>query len=205
MLFFYISLEISFCNWLAPYGKEVISAASPQMSTDVVDASAQRMLSLFAIAMMAGRLTASQIAAIGPHGQYFIAAAAVVLIVVILIMMTSKEVALAGGFAVFAGLACAPCFPTTVGLTFDRTDPAVAGSVFGIIFAVGLAGAVIVPKAIGNMAKGASVKKGLKLLLAPCVLLIVMVLVLGGIKKFAKAPEVEVPKVPTPTALPVTE
>lgn len=205
LLFFYLSLEISFCNWLAPYGKEVLGAANPEAEAGAIDASAQRVLSVFAIAMMAGRFTASQIPAIGSHGQYFIVGAAVVLAVVVAIMMVSKSAGLVWVLAAVAGLACAPCFPTTVGLTFDRTDPGVAGSVFGIIFAVGLAGAVIVPKAIGNMAKGATIRKGLGLLIPPAVLVIVLVLLLGGIDKFVKVPAVEAPKVPTPPALPVME
>jgi len=81
--------------------------------------------------------------------------------------------------AILAGLFFAPCFPTTVGVTFAKFEPAVYGSVFGIIFAVGLLGAVIMPKAIGNLAKGSSVQKSLKLLVPACILLIILALVLG--------------------------
>jgi fucose permease len=42
-LFCYISLEASFCNWLAPYSKEIISKDFPQMDGSVVDATAQQM------------------------------------------------------------------------------------------------------------------------------------------------------------------
>ncbi len=81
-----------------------------------------------------------------------------------------------------AGLAFAPCFPTTVGVTFAKFSPEVYGSIFGIIFAVGLLGAVIIPKAIGNMASGSSVQKSLKLLLPACVLLVALAIVLGMLK-----------------------
>ena len=56
MMFCYTSLETSFCNWLPVFGKEVISRAKADSGTAAVDASAQRLLSLFAVAMMAGRL-----------------------------------------------------------------------------------------------------------------------------------------------------
>ncbi|UCE98845.1 MAG: MFS transporter [Planctomycetota bacterium] len=179
VLFCYISLESSFCNWLPSFGKEVISAASPDANADVVDASAQCLLSLFAVAMMAGRLIASQIPAITEYGSFFIAGAALISALIILTMTVTKSVQQAKILAILAGLAFAPCFPTTVGVTFAKFSPEIYGSVFGIIFAIGLLGAVIVPKAIGNLAKGSSVQKSLKLLLPACVALIILALVLG--------------------------
>jgi fucose permease len=179
VLFCYISLESSFCNWLPAFGKEVIGGASPDAKADAVDASAQRLLSLFAVAMMAGRLIASQVPAITEYGSWFIAGAALFAALIILAMTVSKSVIQAQVLAILAGLFFAPCFPTTVGVTFAKFEPAVYGSVFGIIFAVGLAGAVIVPKAIGNLAKGSSVQKSLKLLVPACILLIILALVLG--------------------------
>ena len=182
VLFCYIALEASFCNWLAPFGKEVLAASNPEMETDAADASAQRLLSLFAIAMMVGRLIASQISVITQYGSYFIAGAALVTAVVISMMVTTKSAQSAKVFAVLAGLAFAPCFPTTVGVTFAKFDPSIYGSVFGIIFAVGLAGAVIIPKAIGNMAKGSTVQKSMKLLVPASVLLAIMALIMSIVK-----------------------
>ncbi len=178
VLFFYIAMEASFCNWIAPYGKEIISKDFPEMAGDVVDAAAQRMLSVFAVAMMVGRLVASQIQFITVHGDLIIAGAALVAGLVILAMTKSGAI-WTSALVACAGLAFAPCFPTTVGVTFAKFEPAVYGSVFGIIFAVGLLGAVIVPKAIGNYAKGSSVQKSLKLLVPVCVALIVLALILG--------------------------
>ncbi len=189
-LFCYISLEMSFSNWLPSFGKEVISSAKPDMDAGVVDASAQRMLSAFAVAMMVGRLIASQIPAITEYGSWFIAGAALLATLVILAMMFNKSVSLAWLLAVLAGLFFAPCFPTTVGITFAKFRPEIYGSIFGIIFAVGLLGGVIVPKAIGNLAKGSSVQKSLKLLVPACIALIILALILGkvGTKKKPEAP-----------------
>ena len=96
-------------------------------------------------------------------------------------MTVTKTATLAKVLAVLAGLAFAPCFPTTVGITFAKFSPEVYGSVFGIIFAVGLLGAVIVPKAIGNLAKGSSIQKSLRLLVPACIVLLVLAIVLGYI------------------------
>ena len=178
VLFFYIALEASFCNWIAPYGKEIISKDFPGMAGDVVDAAAQRMLSVFAVAMMVGRLVASQIQFITEYGEIIIAVLALVAGLIILAMTKSGAI-WTSALVACAGLAFAPCFPTTVGVTFAKFEPAVYGSVFGIIFAIGLLGAVIVPKAIGNYAKGSSVKRSLKLLIPACIAMIVVALILG--------------------------
>jgi len=181
-LFCYIALESSFCNWLTPYGKEMISAASPDADTGAVDASAQRMLSVFAVAMMVGRLITSLTPALKTHGMWFIAGATLVAGVIILIMTVSKKVGIVWVLAALSGLAFAPIFPTILGVTYSKFTSDVYGSVFGIAFAVGLLGAVIAPKAIGNWAKGSSVQKSLKLLLPFCIILIVLAFILGYVK-----------------------
>ena len=179
-LFCYLSLETSLCNWIPPYGKEVITAAKPGAEAGAADASAQRMLSAFAIAMMAGRLIASQVPGITTYGGWVVAGAALIAGLIILAMTVNKSVSQAWLLAALAGLLCAPCFPTIVGVTFSK-HPENFGSVFGIIFAVGLLGSMIVPKAIGNLAKGSSVQKGLRLLVPACIILVVLALVLGAV------------------------
>jgi len=181
VLFCYISLESSFCNWLPAFGKEVLASSNPDAESNVLDASAQRLLSLFAVAMMVGRLLASQIPAITTYGGWFVAGAALIGAIVIFIMTVTKTATQAKVLAVLAGLAFAPCFPTTVGVTFAKFTPDIYGSVFGIIFAVGLLGAVIVPKAIGNLAKGSTIQKSLRLLVPFCIILLILAIVLGNI------------------------
>ena len=176
VLFCYIALEASFTNWLAPFGKEIISRAKSGLTTDQVDASAARLLSAFAIAMMIGRLLTS-LSGITVAGGWLIAGAAVVSAGIIVIMGRVSSPAAAYALAAASGLVFAPAFPTTVGVTFEKFGGA-SGSLFGIIFAVGLAGAVIVPKAIGNLATGTSVQKALKLLLPACVVLTILAIVL---------------------------
>lgn len=185
VLFCYIALESSFCNWLAPFGKEVLQKQHPEMAGDKVDASAARLLSAFAIAMMAGRLITS-FSGITQFGGWLIAGAAIVAAIIIIIMTRVKSSSAAYMLALAAGLVFAPAFPTTVGVTFTKFGGG-SGSLFGIIFAVGLAGAVIVPKAIGNMAKGASVQKALKLLLPACAILAVLAVSLHYVKGPADA------------------
>lgn len=157
----------------------MISTATPDAEPDAVDASAQRLLALFAVSMMVGRLIASQIPAITEYGSWFIAGAALIAGLAIFAMTITKSPAQARVLVVVGGLAFAPCFPTTVGVTFAKFSPEIYGSIFGIIFAVGLLGCVIIPKAIGNLAKGSSIQKSLRILVPACALLIVLALVLG--------------------------
>ena len=190
VLFCYIALEASFCNWLPSFGKEVVKKEDASVEDSIADASGQRLLSFFAIAMMVGRLATSLIPArigfdLTANGGFVIAGAAVVAAAVIFFMMNCSKGSQAKVLAALAGLAFAPCFPTTVGVTFSKFTPEVYGSLFGIIFAVGLAGAVIIPKAMGNMAKGASIQKSLKLLLPACIVLIILAIALGKIKGVA--------------------
>jgi fucose permease len=178
-LFCYISLESSFCNWLPPYSKEIISRDLPSLHGSIVDATSGQMLSAFAVAMMAGRLITSQIGSITEYGTWFVAGAAVIAGLIILAMGRSSAI-WTSALALCAGFFFAPCFPTIVGVTYSK-HPENFGSVFGIIFAVGLLGAVIVPKAIGNLAKGSSIQKSLKLLIPACVAMIVLALILNKI------------------------
>lgn len=190
VLFCYIALESSFCNWLPSFGKEVVRKENAEIDAGVADASGQRLLSFFAIAMMVGRLVTGLLPArinfdLTANGGWVIAGAAVVAGVVIFLMMTCSKGGMANFLAILAGLAFAPCFPTTVGVTFSKFSTEVYGSVFGIIFAVGLAGAVIIPKMMGNAAKGASIQKSLKLLLPACLILVILAIILGKIKGVA--------------------
>lgn len=180
ILFCYIALESSFCNWLAPFGKEVLANENPDMDTEKVDATAARLLSAFAIAMMAGRLITS-FSGITKFGGWLIAGAAVLAAVIIVIMTGTKSSKAAYALAAAAGLIFAPAFPTTVGVTFAKFGGG-SGSLFGIIFAVGLAGGVIVPKAIGNMAGNSTIQKSLKLLLPACGLLALLAVGLHYVK-----------------------
>jgi fucose permease len=177
-LFCYISLESSFCNWLPPYSKEVISKDLSNLDGAIVDAASQQMLSAFAVAMMAGRLISSQIGNITTYGGWYVAGAALISGLIILAMGKSGAI-WTSALAACAGFFFAPCFPTIVGVTFHKFSPEIYGSIFGIIFAVGLLGAVIIPKAIGNLAKGSSIQKSLKLLIPICLAMIVLALILG--------------------------
>jgi fucose permease len=136
------------------------------------------MLSYFAIAMMAGRLITSQVPEVTRYGPWIIAGVMILAALAVIGLTLARKASRVPLLAALAGLLLAPCFPTTVGLVYAR-HPANFGSVFGVIFAAAMLGGVVVPKAIGNLAKGATVQKGLRLLVPICLLVAGCVLVLG--------------------------
>jgi len=175
-LFCYISIESSFSSWIVPYAKQVIWQAYPGREEADVDATSQRILSLFAVAMMAGRVLISRTAAIETHGAWIVALLAAVSAGVIH-AMTRCGARWTAWLVVGGGLAFSAIFPTVLAEIYRR-HPDGFSTVFGFIFAVGLLGAVIVPKAIGNLARGRSVQRSLRLLLPICGVMVVLALLL---------------------------
>jgi fucose permease len=174
-LFCYISLESSLSTWSKPYMTEMLGGANDPAAVR----NAGLVLSLFGVAMMAGRFatsTVKNLTAIGVRviaGASFLAAAAILVMVV----TTSAPVAIAA--VVLAGLVFAPIFPTIVGVTFAKFEPRLYGSIFGIMFSIGLLGATFVPKIVGNLSAGATVQWSLVIVLAMAVALVVISLFLG--------------------------
>jgi len=82
-----------------------------------------------------------------------------------------------------AGLAFAPIFPTIVGVTFAKFDPSLYGSIFGIIFSIGLLGGTFVPKYIGNLSVGSTVQQSLPIAAVMAGIILVISLFIGRIGK----------------------
>ena len=180
-LFCYSALDVSFSNWLPAFGKEVLATSTPQADPDAIDASAQRLISVYAVSIIVGRLIASQMPALTQYGSWFVAGASLLMAGLVVWMTWTRHARVAWLLVFVVGLASAPFFPTIVGITFSKFNPAVYGSVFGIIFAGALLGGATVPKAIGNLARGSSVQRSMILLAPLCLVLVVLALILKGL------------------------
>lgn len=181
VLFCCFSLDTTLKSWLPTFGKEVITQASPERETDAVDASALRLLVWFAAGMMLSRFLASNVPFITDYGVWFVSAAGLASGIVIFAMIRTGSPTQVIFLAAMAGFIFGLSFPTTLGVTFAKFPKEVRGSVFGILFAIGLLGSVIMPKAMGNAARGSTVQKSLRLLLPLCVLQIILAIVLGWV------------------------
>jgi fucose permease len=183
-LFCYISLEVSMGTWSKPYMTELFGGSEDAGAV----ARAGFVLSLFGVAMMVGRFLTSMVKNLTAIGVKLIAAMSAVAMASILLMVVTGSPALAVVAIVLTGLAFAPIFPTIVGVTFSNFPPAVYGSVFGIIFAIGLLGGTFVPQIVGSLSVGATVQQSLWIVFAMAAVLLVVSLFLK-----AKAPEKAVP------------
>ena len=173
-LFCYISLESSMNTWSKPYMTELLGGRDNPAAVQ----NAGFVLSLFGVAMMAGRFATSMVKNLTTIGIRLIGAAALVAVGAILVMIVTSSPAVATAAVVLTGLVFAPIFPTIVGVTFAKFEPRLYGSIFGIIFSVGLLGATFVPKIIGNLSAGATVQQSLLIVLAMAAALFVMSLFL---------------------------
>jgi fucose permease len=182
-LFCYMALEVSMGSWIRKLMEEFLGK-----SYDAADASfwAGMVLSLFGVAMAAGRFLSSAVKNLTAIGVRVIAGAALVSLASILLLIWTQSTALAIVAIVLMGLAFAPIFPTVVGVTFAKFDSRQYGSIFGIIFAVGLLGATFVPKWIGNLSAGGTVQGGLKVAAAMALLLVLVAPILGAVGKTSR-------------------
>jgi fucose permease len=178
-LFCYISLEISMSSWIRKLMEELFGASG------TADAPfwAGMVLSLFGAAMAAGRFLTSTVKNLTAIGVRVILGAAALSLVAILLMTWTESPGLAIVAVVLAGLAFAPIFPTIVGVTFAKFDASQYGSIFGIIFAIGLLGGTFVPKWIGNLSAAGTVQGGLKVAAVMALLLVVVAPLLGAAGK----------------------
>lgn len=180
-LFCYMSLEVTMGTWIRTLMEQLFGGGSNPRAAYL----AGLVLSLFGAAMMLGRFLSSTIKNLTAIGNRLILIAALISAGAIVLMIVADSPALAVAAIVLVGLAFAPIFPTIVGITFAKFDSSLYGSIFGIIFAIGLLGGTFVPKLIGNMSVGAGVQQGLPIAAGMAGLLFLISLFLG---KAGKSP-----------------
>jgi fucose permease len=162
VLFFYSAIEISTAGWIRTYLEREFQASAR---------SSRIILTSFWVAMMLGRLAASQIVkrVRGPS-LVLIASLGAVAGLVIMALAPSTLVATAG--ILLCGLSFAPVFPTTAG-TASTHFPKLFGTVFGLLMTLALLSGAVVPPAVGYVAQQAAVRTSLWLLAAIATLLLI--------------------------------
>ncbi len=177
----YIGLENSMSNWTSRLMNElytVSGALDPGKSAATI-------LSLFGLFIMIGRFIASAIKNLTAIGIKVLIVASVVSVAALITLYMANSPFIAIIAVILTGLAFAPIFPTIVGVTFSQYQPQYYGSIFGIIFAIGLFGGGFFQNLIGAMA-GKSVQSGFFILAITAALLLIVALVMGKMKKPAK-------------------
>ncbi len=176
-LFCYIALETTMGTWVKPFMTELFGGG------DAAGAATRAglVLSLFGVAMMLGRFLASTMKNLTVMGARVITVTSFISLLAIIVMIVTKSAALAVVAVLLTGLAFAPIFPTIVGVTFAKFEPRLYGSIFGIIFAVGLLGGTFIPKFIGNMSVGRTVQGSLPIAAVMAGILFLISLVIGKV------------------------
>jgi fucose permease len=62
-----------------------------------------------------------------------------------------------------AGAALGPLFPTLIGFLFEHVDPSAYGVAYGVLYALGATGNVVLPPLVGSYAKRATTRRALRL------------------------------------------
>jgi fucose permease len=178
-LFCYISLEVSMGSWIRRLMEEFFSQ---EMAATDASFRAGMVLSLFGAAIMVGRFASSAVKNLTAIGVRVIIVSSLVSLGAIILMIMTGSSGLAIVAVILVGLAFAPIFPTIVGITFAKFDSSLYGSIFGIIFAIGLLGGTFVPKYIGNLSATGTVQGSLTIAAVMAGLLFVVALVMGTMR-----------------------
>ncbi|HZS53726.1 MAG TPA: MFS transporter [Bryobacteraceae bacterium] len=167
ILFCYIGLEVSSASWTTTYLTDI----------GLSESRASLIFSLFWVAMIIGRLVASRTVTTSV-GKTTIEGVALAAGLGLLVLTLTKSKAVASLVVIVTGLFYAPIFPTTVGVTFSKFPPSLYGSVFAIMFAIGLLGPSTIPALIGYYSKTKSIRVGYRLMVMLAVLLAIFALFL---------------------------
>jgi len=171
----YIGLEFSMNTWTKPLMTEIYKGLGNPNAVR----NAGWVLGLFGLSMAVGRFLSSTIKNLSAIGTQLIAGGSLVSILSIMLLVKTHNPVFAIVAVVVTGLAFAPMFPTIIGVTFAKFDAGLYGSIFGIIFSIGLLGAMFLPKAIGTLSMGKTVQESLPIAAVIAAALLMVALIMG--------------------------
>jgi len=162
VLFFYSAIEITTAGFTRSFLEQAFSATQQASKT---------ILTAFWIALMVGRLGASQVVK-RVRGSRLVLGASVGAVVGLFLLAVAPNVALATLGVLVCGLSYAPVFPTTAG-TASTYFSKLFGTVFGTLMTLALFSGAVVPPAIGYLAKITTVRAGIGVMVGCAVLLLI--------------------------------
>jgi len=174
----YLGLEIGISTWTRTLMTDLGGGADNPAAVR----HAGWVLSLFGLAMALGRFGSSAIKNLTEIGSRVVAGCTMVAMLAIGVLIKAAQPVTAAAAIIVIGLALAPIFATIVGVTFDQFEPDLYGSIFGIIFSVGLIGPAFLPRLIGTLSVGRTVQQSLPVAVGVGALLILLALIMGRIR-----------------------
>ncbi|MDD2525249.1 MAG: MFS transporter [Bacteroidales bacterium] len=176
-LFCYMSLETSLGTWIKALMEELFGGSGNMNGAS----HSGLVLSLFGVSMMIGRFLTSMVKNLTAIGPKVIAIASLLALISIVMMIFANGPVMAILAVVLAGVAFAPIFPTITGVTFAKFDSSLYGSIFGILFSVGLLGGTFIPKFIGEQSVNSTVQESLMICAVMAGILVLISLIIGRV------------------------
>jgi fucose permease len=166
LLFFESGNEAAFIGWTSTWAGGM--AANVRQATLV--------LALFQAMMMLGRISASRVLRVISEEQLVLGSAVGALAATLIVALAPSAPVLAIGVAL-GGLACASIYPSVLAIAGNRYR-SFAGTLFGVLFAVGLSGGMVFPWTIGHLSQSLGLRAGMAMPLAGAVAICVFLLVI---------------------------
>ena len=203
-LFMYVGAEVSVGKWVVTFMERDASilasqgvtgaqfAAMSQMSPDVLNkffevdpigvaiaGYALRTLSLFAMALLVGRLVSSLLLGVlRVNSVLLMTAGSLLTTVSLLIAFNASSAGMVRLGLIAAGFGMGPIFPTSVGLA-SVMNPRIAGTAMSWVMGVGFAGLLVIPPAVGYISSAvrgseANVRTGLNAVIVASVVMLAL-------------------------------
>jgi fucose permease len=160
VILLYSSLEASTGGWLRTYLEQEFSVSARTSGT---------ILAVFFAMMMGGRLIGSEITK-RMRGSFLVLACSVGATIGLIFLAMGWNLLTTIAAAVVCGLCYAPIFPTAAGIA-STYFPKIFGTIFGVLMAAGFTGSMVLPAAIGFVARNAPVRTGIWLIAGSAFLL----------------------------------
>ncbi len=175
VLFFESGNEAAIGGWTSSY----LGAAGANART------ATWVLAGYWAALMTGRLLASRLLSRISKTQLVLASSIGAAAGCALVISTRSLAGMAAGVAL-AGISFAAIYPTTLAIAGDRYSH-LAGTVFGLLFSVGLTGGMLFPWAIGHLSQPFGMSRSLLLPVASSLVICVLVVVIRSRERTPKS------------------
>jgi fucose permease len=171
LLFFQSGNESSIGGWTSTYVGSL--GASPQVATWI--------LAGYWAALMIGRIISGKVVdRVGKERLVLISGIGSAIGAAMLYVSQSIPMLAAG--AIVIGLSFAAVYPTTLAMAADRYQRS-AGTIFGLLFAVGLIGGMLFPWGVGQISQAAGVRAGMVIPLIGAVMITLVVIVISRARR----------------------
>jgi MFS transporter, FHS family, glucose/mannose:H+ symporter len=168
LLLFESGNEAAVGGWASTYAGTV--GATPDTATWILTA--------YWAALTIGRLAGARLIAVLPKSR-LIFASSIGSAIGCAVLLASTSVAMLAAGAVVAGFSFAAIYPTTLAMAADRYER-LAGTIFGLLFAVGLIGGMSFPWAIGHISQHYGIRSGMALPLVGAVAISILVTIISA-------------------------